>query len=51
MLTAMDRGVKYYRAQDLPTYFQLIPVYLVEMLDFKKRDPVTWEFLKNLRFS
>ena len=47
MLTAMDRGVKYYGAHDLPNYFQLIPVYLAEMLEVKKTDPVTWEYLKN----
>ena len=46
-LTAMDRGVKYYAAHDLPNYFQLIPVYLAEMLEVKKNDPVTWKYLQN----
>ena len=45
-LTAMDRGVKYYGAHDLPNYFQLIPIYLAEMYEVRKNDPVTWEYLK-----
>ena len=43
----MDRGVKYYAAHGLPNYFQLIPVYLAEMLEVKKTDPVTCEYPKN----
>ena len=45
-LTAMDRGVKYYGAHDLPNYFQLIPIYLAEMCDVRKNDQETWEYLK-----
>ena len=45
-LTAIDRGVKYYGATDLPWYFKLIPIYLGQMTELKLTDAATWELLK-----
>ena len=45
-LTAIDRGVNYYRSADLPWYFRLIAVYLGQMSEVKQNEPETWNALK-----
>ena len=45
-LAAIDAGVKYYGAMDLPWYFKLIPIYLGQMNEVRTSDPETWELLK-----
>ena len=45
-LTALEKLIKYFFAQDLFYYSCLIPVNLIQMNFLEKDDPTTWKALK-----
>ena len=50
-LNSLHKIIPYFFAFDQLNYARLMPVYLSQMFELRKKDPKTWDLLQNGHFS